>query len=181
MLHILSCYRYYSGERYVEFLRIPGNLRTTRPAYVLQTCTFNIQMTLCLWERKRKMLKRQCVCVCDSCYSERFICSFTPAARFATCRERGARQSISLLITFTHRGTLQLMVTGRSEHEQRGRNEREGLSRWVWRDLDLKQLEEKRGRRGRKRRRGVGWEEGSKGVRWMTHRACKCLTVPCWC
>lgn len=36
------------------------------------------------------------------------------------------------------------MVTGRSEHERRGRNEREGLSRWVWRDLDLKQLEEKR-------------------------------------
>lgn len=44
-----------------------------------------------------------------------------------------------------HTGTLQLMVTGRSKHEWRGRNEREGLSRWVWRDLDLKQLGKERG------------------------------------
>lgn len=31
----------------------------------------------------------------------------------------------------------------------KGQNEREGLSRWVWRDLDLKQSEEERERDGK--------------------------------
>lgn len=133
--------------------------------------TLNINIFLCAQEKDKLWGGSVCLCL-----STGLICSCASLSfggeLYATCRERGAQQSIRLLITYTHGRTQtpRLMVTARSEYERRGRNEREGLSRWVWRDLDLKQSEKKRQTEG-ERERERWW-----GKR-MTHWACKCLTA----
>ncbi len=138
---------------------------------------WQVHIYVCVWERERQerqMWKRKCVCVCVCfCLCCELICSSCVLLwQWGTPRAGNVAFDKALVYwshthTFTHTDTLQLMVTGRSKHEWRGRNEREGLSRWVWRDLDLNQLEEKRERGG-----------GSNRVQWMSHWACKCLTVP---